>query len=157
MSISRNQNHQPSNNISKKSFENISEFKYFEMLITKRNRFIMKLGEYILSVPIIIQFKTVMILRKIDFVHRLNYKITMFWKLDSAFVIGQTLRGTLTRPNRKVQDTRQCIYSIPCDCGRCHIRETSRSLSIWIGEHMNNSKQGLVEKSRLEKHACGGH
>jgi hypothetical protein len=55
-----------------------------------------------------------------------------------------------TRPHRKVQDMRQCIYSIPYECGRSYIRETGRPLGIRIREHI---KQGLMEKSRLTKHA----
>jgi predicted GIY-YIG superfamily endonuclease len=48
---------------------------------------------------------------------------------------------------------RQCIYSVPCECGRCYIGETGRPLVVRIREHMNNLKQGLMEKSRLAKHA----
>jgi predicted GIY-YIG superfamily endonuclease len=48
---------------------------------------------------------------------------------------------------------RQCIYSIHCECGRCYIGETGRPLGIRIWEHMNNLKQGLLEKSRLAEHA----
>jgi hypothetical protein len=59
---------------------------------------------------------------------------------------------TRTIPHREAQDMRQCIYSIPCECGRCYIRETGRSLGVRIREHMTNLKQGLMEKSRLAKH-----
>jgi hypothetical protein len=48
---------------------------------------------------------------------------------------------------------RQCIYSIPCESGRCSIGETGRPLGVRIQEHMNNLKQGPMEKSRLAKHA----
>jgi hypothetical protein len=48
---------------------------------------------------------------------------------------------------------RQFIYSISCECGWCYFGETGRPTGIWIWEHMNNSKQGLTEKSRLAKHA----
>jgi predicted GIY-YIG superfamily endonuclease len=48
---------------------------------------------------------------------------------------------------------RQCIYSIPCECGRHYIGETGRPLGVRVREHMNNLKQGLVEKSRLANHA----
>jgi hypothetical protein len=58
-----------------------------------------------------------------------------------------------TRPHREVQDMRQCIYSIPCEFGRCYIGETGRSLGERIREQVNDLKQGLVEKSRLTKHA----
>jgi hypothetical protein len=55
-----------------------------------------------------------------------------------------------TRHHRKVQDMRQYIYSIPYECARCYIRETSRPLGVRIREHI---KQGLMGKSRLTKHA----
>jgi hypothetical protein len=58
-----------------------------------------------------------------------------------------------TRPNREVQDIRQCIYSIPCKCGRCYIREIGRQLVTRKGKLMNNLEQGLMEKSKLAKHA----
>jgi hypothetical protein len=86
-----------------------------------------------------------------------------FWRnvdilesIKTLFKTRQTPRSMLTRtrPYRKVQDMRQCIYSIPCECGRQYIGETGRPLGIQIGEHMNNLKQGLMEKSRLAKHAC---
>jgi hypothetical protein len=41
-----------------------------------------------------------------------------------------TLRGTLTKTGRvrDAQQTKQCVYSIPCDCGRCYSSEASKSL-----------------------------
>jgi hypothetical protein len=86
-----------------------------------------------------------------------------FWRnldilesIKTVFKTRQTPRSMLTRtrPYRKVQDMRQCIYSIPCECGRRYIGETGRPLGVQIGEHMNNLKQGLMEKSRFAKHAC---
>jgi hypothetical protein len=48
---------------------------------------------------------------------------------------------------------RQYSYSIPCECGTCYIRETGRPFGVWMGEHTNNLKQGLMEKFMLAKHA----
>jgi predicted GIY-YIG superfamily endonuclease len=75
--------------------------------------------------------------------------------IKTVFKTRQTLRSflTRTRPHREVQDMRKCIYSIACECGRCYIGETGRPLVVRIREHMNNLKQGLMEKSRLAKHA----
>jgi predicted GIY-YIG superfamily endonuclease len=77
------------------------------------------------------------------------------YNIKTVFKTRQTLHSflTRTRPHREVQDMRQCIYSIPCECGRCYTGETGRPLGIRIREHMNNLKQGLMEKSRLAKHA----
>jgi hypothetical protein len=53
----------------------------------------------------------------------------------------------------------QCVYKIPCDCGRCYISETSRPLEIRIEENKYNIEeqkykltQGLLEKSKLAQH-----
>jgi predicted GIY-YIG superfamily endonuclease len=77
------------------------------------------------------------------------------YNTKTVFKTRQTLRtfSTRTRPHREVQDMRQCIYSIPCESGRCYIGETGRPLGVRIREHMKNLKQGLMEKSRLAKHA----
>jgi hypothetical protein len=42
-----------------------------------------------------------------------------------------TFRSSLmkTRPERDPQQTAQCIYSIPCECGRSYIGETGRPLA----------------------------
>jgi hypothetical protein len=45
---------------------------------------------------------------------------------------------------------RQCIYSIPCKCGRCYNGETGRPFGVQI-EHKKNLKQGLMEKFKLAK------
>jgi hypothetical protein len=73
------------------------------------------------------------------------------YNIKTVFKTRQTLRIMLTRtrPHREVQDMRKCIYSIPCEFGRCYIGETGRPLGIRILEHMNNLKQGLMEKFRL--------
>jgi predicted GIY-YIG superfamily endonuclease len=47
----------------------------------------------------------------------------------------------------------QCIYSIPCECGRSYIGETSRPLAVRLREHRHNLQQGLLEKSKLAQHA----
>jgi hypothetical protein len=58
--------------------------------------------------------------------------------------------GTLmkTGPVGDAQQTEQCVYSIPHDCGRCYISETSRLLVVRIKEHKYNLTQGLLEKTK---------
>jgi hypothetical protein len=77
------------------------------------------------------------------------------FNLRTIFKTKHTLRGTLmkTGPVRDTQQTKQCVYSIPCDCGRCYISETSRPLEVHIKEHKYNLTQGLLEKSKLAQHA----
>jgi hypothetical protein len=47
---------------------------------------------------------------------------------------------------RDARQMKQCVYNIPCDCGRCYISKTSRSLEVHIKEHEYNPTQGLLEK-----------
>jgi hypothetical protein len=46
----------------------------------------------------------------------------------------------------------QCVYSIPCECGRSYTGETSRPLAVWLREHRHNLEEGLLEKSKLAQH-----
>jgi hypothetical protein len=57
-----------------------------------------------------------------------------------------------TRLERDPQQTTQCVYSIPCECGRRYIRETGRPLSVWLREHRHNL-EGHLDKSKLDQHA----
>jgi hypothetical protein len=47
------------------------------------------------------------------------------YNIKTVFKTTQTLCSMLirTRPYREVQDMRQGIYSIPCECGTCYMRE----------------------------------
>jgi hypothetical protein len=80
-------------------------------------------------------------------------KIRNRFNLRTIFMTKHTLRGTLmkTGPVRDVQQMKQCVYSIPCGCGRCHIGETGRPLEVHIKEHKYNLTQGLLEKSKLAR------
>jgi hypothetical protein len=79
---------------------------------------------------------------------------------QNHFKTKHALSGTLmeTGPVRDAQQTKQCAYSIPCDCGRCYIGETSRPSQVHIKEQKYNLTQGLIEKTKLAQHAYeGGH
>jgi hypothetical protein len=73
----------------------------------------------------------------------------------TIFKTKHTLRNTLmrTRPMSDPQLTAQCIYNIPCECGRSYVGETGRPLSVRIGEHKFNLKNGLLDKLKLAQHA----
>jgi predicted GIY-YIG superfamily endonuclease len=58
-----------------------------------------------------------------------------------------------TGPFRDAEQTKQCVYNIPCDSGRCYNGETSRSLEVRIKEHKYNLTQDLLEQSKLAQHA----
>jgi hypothetical protein len=59
----------------------------------------------------------------------------------------------ITGPVTDAQQTKQCVYNIPHDCGRCQIGETSRPLEVCNNEHKYNLTQSLFEKSKLAQHA----
>jgi predicted GIY-YIG superfamily endonuclease len=77
------------------------------------------------------------------------------FSLRTIFKTKHTLRGTLMKTGSvtDAQKTKQCVYSIPCDCGKCYIGETNRPIEVRIKEHKCNLTQGLLEKSKLAQHA----
>jgi hypothetical protein len=54
-----------------------------------------------------------------------------------------------TRPKTDPQQTAQCSYSIPCECGRRYIGETGRPLAMRFHEHGHNHEEDILEKSKL--------
>jgi predicted GIY-YIG superfamily endonuclease len=78
-----------------------------------------------------------------------RYNITTLFKTKNA------LRSSLmkARPESDPQQTAQCIYSIPCECGRSYIGETGTPLAVQLREHRHNLQQGFLEKSKLAQHA----
>jgi hypothetical protein len=77
------------------------------------------------------------------------------YNIRAIFKTKHTLRSSLmkTRQERDPLQTAQCIYSIPCECGRSYIGETGRPLAVQLREHRHNLKQGLLEKSKLPQQA----
>jgi hypothetical protein len=71
------------------------------------------------------------------------------------FKTKYALQGILMKTGsiRDVQLMKKYVYSIPCDCGRCYISETSVSLDLRIKEHKYDLTQGLLKKSKLSQHA----
>jgi hypothetical protein len=45
----------------------------------------------------------------------------------------------------------QCMYSIPCDCDKCYIGETSRPLAEHIQEYKHNLTQLALEKIKISQ------
>jgi hypothetical protein len=56
-----------------------------------------------------------------------------------------------TRPERDPLQTAQCVYSIPCECGRSDIGETGRLLAVRLREHRHNLKEGLLKKIKISR------
>jgi hypothetical protein len=65
------------------------------------------------------------------------------------------LRGTLMRtgPGTDAQQTKQCLYNIPRNCGWCQMDEASRHLEVCIKEHKYSLTQDLDQKSKSVQHA----
>jgi hypothetical protein len=77
------------------------------------------------------------------------------YNIKTIFGTKHTFRSLLmrTRPQRNPQQTAQCVYSIPRECGRSYIGETDRPLAVWLRKHRHKIKEGLIEKSKLAQHA----
>jgi hypothetical protein len=78
------------------------------------------------------------------------------FNVRTIFKTKQTLHGKLTKtgPITEAKQMKQCVYKIPCECGRCYIGEISRPLEVCIEEHKCNLTQGFLKKSKLAQHAC---
>ena len=77
------------------------------------------------------------------------------FNVRTVFKTKDTLRSILTRtkPLNEEQNSKNCIYSIPCECGKYYIGETSRPLNVRIKEHQNLIKKYQIEKSKIAEHA----
>ena len=57
-------------------------------------------------------------------------------------------------------ETKNCVYSIPCSCGKIYKGETGRPLKVRLEEHQNAVVWGKIEKSGMADHiwkAKGNH
>jgi hypothetical protein len=69
----------------------------------------------------------------------------------TIFKTKDTLRSLIlkSRPDRDTQQMAQCVYRIPCECGRGYTGETlARLLALRLHEHSHSLKDGLLEKSK---------
>ncbi|KAJ8915502.1 hypothetical protein NQ315_012383 [Exocentrus adspersus] len=76
------------------------------------------------------------------------------FNIRTAFKTNNTLRSILThtKPINKEQNEKNCIYQIPCQCGKHYIGETSRPLDVRIKEHKNYVRNYQVDRSNLAQH-----
>lgn len=82
-------------------------------------------------------------------------RIARKFQIKTAFKTQNTLRQhlTKTKPENTEQASKNCIYSIPCECNREYIGETKRPLEVRLKEHKNSLKNGETSSSKLAKHA----
>ena len=77
------------------------------------------------------------------------------YNIRTVFRSNTTLRQKLTKvkpPTTKLQ-TKNCIYDIPCSCGRSYKGETCRPLSVRLDEHKKATIRGETMKSGMAEHA----
>ncbi|KAJ8921335.1 hypothetical protein NQ315_002949 [Exocentrus adspersus] len=81
------------------------------------------------------------------------------FNIRTAFKTNNTLRSILThtKPINKEQNEKNCIYQIPCQCGKHYIGETSRPLDVRIKEHKNYVRNYQVDRSNLVQHVWDNH
>jgi hypothetical protein len=58
-----------------------------------------------------------------------------------------------TKPEGVSQLMAQWIYSILYECDRSYIGEIGRSIAIWLCQHRQYFKEGLLDKSKGTLHA----
>lgn len=46
-----------------------------------------------------------------------------------------------------------CVYTIPCQCGKSYTGETGRPWAVRLGEQRQNVEEGHLERSRLAQHS----
>ena len=52
---------------------------------------------------------------------------------------------------KQTQESKNCMYNIPCECGKGYIGETSRPLHTRVNEHKRNTTNGEINKSKIVK------
>ena len=79
-------------------------------------------------------------------------KICSPYDIRTIFTSGSTLRRYLFRVKRTTEFKmiKNCVYSIPCNCGKIYKGETGRPLKVRL-EH-----RCAIEKSGMADHICKG-
>ena len=67
--------------------------------------------------------------------------------IRTVFTSGSTLRRYLFRvkPPTEFNMTKNCVYSIPCSCGKMYKGETGRPLKVRLEEHRKAIVRGEIE------------
>lgn len=93
----------------------------------------------------------------IPYVAGLSEKIRRIAKrygLRTAFHSRKTLGNFICdiTPKITTMESKNVIYSIPCECGAVYLGETGRPLGVRVGEHKKNVKEGKTFSSKLAEH-----
>ena len=81
-------------------------------------------------------------------------KICSPYDIRTVFTSGSTLWRYLFRvkPPTEFNMTKNCVYTIPCSCGKIYKGETGRQLKVRLEEHRKAVVWGEIEKSGIADH-----
>ena len=76
------------------------------------------------------------------------------YDIRTVFTSSSTLRRYLFRvkPPTEFNMIKNCVYSIPCSCGKIYKGETGRALKVRLEEHRKAVVRGEIEKSGMVDH-----
>jgi hypothetical protein len=92
------------------------------------------------------------------YIQRISEKIRRIRKkfgIRTTFRSQATLWSILmkTIPKNEIYKKKNCLYSIPCECGKKYIGETRRPLNTTISKHKCNIEIGEISKSKTGEHS----
>ena len=81
-------------------------------------------------------------------------KICSPYDIRTVFTSGSTLGRYRYRvkPPTEFNMTKNCVYSIPCSCGKIYKGDTDRPLKVRLEEHRKAVVRGEIEKSGIADH-----
>ena len=81
-------------------------------------------------------------------------KICSPYDIRTVFTSGSTLWRYLiqVKPPTEFNMTKNCVYSIPCSCGKIYKGETGCPLKARLEEHRKAVARGEIEKSGMAAH-----
>ena len=81
-------------------------------------------------------------------------KISSPYDIRTVFTSGSTLWRYLSwvKPPMEFNIIKNCVYSIPCSCGKIYKGETGRPLKVRLEEHWKTVVRGEIEKSGMVDH-----
>ena len=84
-------------------------------------------------------------------------KICSPYDIWTVFTSGSTLRRYLFRvkPPTEFNMIKNCVYFIPCCCGKIYKGETGHPLKVRLEEHRKAVVRGEIEKSGMADHMGG--
>ena len=77
-------------------------------------------------------------------------KLCSPYDIRIVFISGSTLFRV--KPPMIFNMTENCVYSIPCSCGKIYKGETARPLKVLLEEHRKAVIPGEIEKSGMVDH-----